>query len=148
MAGVQPGVVDYLSLTHECPNAIDSLVIHWLLFQGSLAHSREVKNICLGILLPLINENFILKLFNFQIPRVARLRGAHQHGCHDICCKNVCFVVFNQLNHDSVIKKRLLKGVSFEGLYELGLAAGCLVPRGVISKYLSALLNVLEEDGL
>jgi hypothetical protein len=146
LALVQPTIVDSLRLLHQWLDTVDGRVIVGLVVQGGLILSLEVENVVLWVILTLINEDLVLKLFDLEVPRIITLIRAHEDGGHHISRVDVGDVLLDELDHDGVVEEGLLKSVTIKVLEGLWLLAGGSIPVVVVAEDLAALLNILEED--
>lgn len=118
---MEPSIVNFLCLLHQLSDTIHAAIIHWLVISRCLTDCLEVEDVCLWLVLSLINEDLVSKFLDFNIPRVIGLGGAHQDSSDLVSCEDVCGILFDELNHDWIFEDRLIKGMSFVGFENLWL---------------------------
>jgi len=150
LSKILPCIIDILSLLHQVLDTVNSWLVEWLVVKRSLADCLEIQDILFLLIFSFVDENFVVELLNFNVPRVVGLGGAHQ-DCGDLVSReDVRHVLFDQLNHHGVVVDGWLNGLVFDdaGLKCSGLLRGGHVPGVIISHDFTSLDFIPEEDRL
>lgn len=129
LSEVKPGFVDVHGFFHETLDAVDGVVIQGLVHGLGFAHRLHVQDV---LLVPLVNEDRVLELFDDYVPREHRLGGSHQRSHHHVCREDVCFAFFGQSFDHGVGESVNVEHVSRKGWKSHWLDSSRLVDVSVV----------------